>query len=357
MSHTDNESEPFEENDDLDEMVEEGSSSFDAGDLGEESWDEDDQPEDAPPGRKKRKSGFFNLIVITLGVLAAVAFVYMKFMAGGPAPAPKVGPTPTPVAAAPAEVPAVAPPNVALEEERPADVHAVTEAPKLLTPMPDFQAPVTPSTSTDTARVDSSAEVPAVPLMAGPAADVPDPQGPVVADDVSPLAAPTLTAEPIGAVAEENDDRLKKIEDSLQDIVDRLSKTEAVAPADGDQIEQIGLKIKDLSDRLGRIEGQLANRRPELSVRRKAVEDSAPADPARAGPANTIRPTQKQVPSAKNWVLRAVSGGVAYIAPMGTGPLKEVRVGDTVAGLGQIQSIRQESGLWTITGTQGTVHQ
>lgn len=66
------------------------------------------------------------------------------------------------------------------------------------------------------------------------------------------------------------------------------------------------------------------------------------------------KPSPKQ--KASSWVLRAATPDSAWVAVSTDSPeLRQVRVGETLTGIGKIQEIRQENGSWVVVGTSATL--
>ena len=61
--------------------------------------------------------------------------------------------------------------------------------------------------------------------------------------------------------------------------------------------------------------------------------------------------------SKAKWELRSARPGHATLYSTGSSDLKNVEVGDVLSGIGRIQSIQIEGGLWVVRGTKGNVSQ
>ncbi|MCD8571659.1 MAG: hypothetical protein LRY76_09145 [Alphaproteobacteria bacterium] len=57
------------------------------------------------------------------------------------------------------------------------------------------------------------------------------------------------------------------------------------------------------------------------------------------------------------WVLRSAQTGRAVVSDRSTGDLRSIQVGDSLRGVGTIQSISKVSGRWVVQGSQGRVQQ
>lgn len=61
--------------------------------------------------------------------------------------------------------------------------------------------------------------------------------------------------------------------------------------------------------------------------------------------------------NAVNWVLKAAQPGIAWLSKEGALQIQQFSVGDTVDGIGVIQSVAQEPDGWVIRGTMGEIRQ
>ena len=57
------------------------------------------------------------------------------------------------------------------------------------------------------------------------------------------------------------------------------------------------------------------------------------------------------------WELRGASPGEAYLADTNSGNMRTIAVGDTVRGIGRVNSIAIENNQWVVRGTNGVVTQ
>lgn len=78
-------------------------------------------------------------------------------------------------------------------------------------------------------------------------------------------------------------------------------------------------------------------------------------------PVQTYTPPKPYVPAqpkiATQWQMRSASPGKAVVSAKGSTDFRNVSVGDTLDGVGTIQSIAQVSGRWVIQGSRGVVTQ
>jgi len=57
------------------------------------------------------------------------------------------------------------------------------------------------------------------------------------------------------------------------------------------------------------------------------------------------------------WVLRSASPGQAWVSTSATSSdLKQLQVGDSLAGIGRVTAIQHQGDDWVVQGTQGSIH-
>lgn len=86
------------------------------------------------------------------------------------------------------------------------------------------------------------------------------------------------------------------------------------------------------------------------------VQNTPPQQDAEQAPAAAV-PAPKKVQSGPRYTLRAANPQIAYVARAGSNQLIQVRVGDSLSGIGQVRSIDSEGGRWVVRGTSGTIRQ
>jgi hypothetical protein len=251
-----------------------------------------------------------------------------------------------------------------------------------LTPMPDFSAP-----APDVMAVPDMPEIaamqaptpsmpaPVVPTMAVP--EMPVIEAPVAApvmampdfDGSAPISAPDMMAMKVeapvstaprvpefGAPVESNDvpsqkvlNELDKVSEQMDDIVTRLDRLES----DLSKVRSGGGDVSQLSAELRSIKQQLKSSANQGSAR-AATTRAAPVMPSAS---HKVKPAYKAPTPTEKWVLKGIAQNEAWIAHAGSTDIQKVTVGDRVKGLGRINSIGLENGVWLVRGTQGSVKQ
>ncbi len=390
----------------------------------------------------RKKGGMSNTVIIAIGMLAGLAFFYIKY---GSAP-PSVSP-PAEIVAAPAAFNAAAPvvssAPTALGQAAPAgDVAAaISQSQGPLTPMPDVTAtadPIASAVTSDSSLPISSSDAgdialavvpePTLPTTSSPvstqAASIPIkaennsppvkgpvtmpivPATPVVSEPVAPSSAlPIQTQkeaqETAANVPEPDNARLEQqfteLAASLHTLTGQLSKVEE----QGQQVAAAADDMKSLASRLAALEKQIQSlqeeqgdlaekaQKTEKSLKdvalaavkqqrdiKSAAPSSAPSaptsvqepEPAKAKEQDTPKQQDglqapaaasapKKAQSGPRYTLRAANPQIAYVARAGSRQLIQVRVGDSLSGIGQVRSIDSEGGRWVVRGTSGTIRQ
>lgn len=191
-----------------------------------------------------------------------------------------------------------------------------------------------------------------------------DPESPILD---APFVEDTMAKEPASesGVLVVDGSQQEKINELNKAIANKDSMLEAAVQTEiklsselsiaNEKIGSLEVQIQQLTEKINSLES------PAVS----APEEKEPAPVAGSEtPATTTssevtsRPSApKPQPNTYEWALRSAQPGNATLSPKGSNDLHRVEVGDTVAGLGRIQSIAQENGRWVVRGSKGTVSQ
>lgn len=226
---------------------------------------------------------------------------------------------------------------------------------------------------------DSSSAMPASP---GVPAMVPVAPAPTIAPTAVPAAAPTAVPMPVTASAggdhriEELNARIDSLQKALDQATQQLSQVSNMVAATASPGAAAPPATRDMQERLDKLEQQLAELQhggaapalsaPPSSAEVLSAENSAPAPkPAKSHLSRhkaihrvAHKPVRK-APEAKpepQWVLRAATPGQAWVASSATSrDLKQLQVGDQLAGIGRVTAIQQQDGNWVVQGTKGKI--
>lgn len=229
------------------------------------------------------------------------------------------------------------------------------------------------------APVEASVPMPA-PISAAPE--------PVIASEALPVAKEAAVIDPLPApVSTSNDTALKGQVDALSQRMDaldaKISSISAAPQASDARLNAIQTSLQRLESRLD----SMGNNRPavreatirepqndEMAAPRRAAtpkktvtkaKTKAPAsqfdEPYRPSYSGGVNATQasldvKPAKGAGGWALKGAQPGRAIIG-QASGDIREVGVGDTVPGLGEVTGIATVNGRWVVQGTQGRLAQ
>lgn len=345
-------------------------------DLGEydENWD-DSAEQAAPAKAQKKKSSLFTIIVIGAAVLIGGGILLSiggKSANDSSAPV-EINPPSTEASAIPAD-----PNNLAALQ----DGAAVPSVPV----SEDTVAPPAQGFMNDPTQLDQGGAYPSLPdspSMTGfadttpaPAADpitpaeLPVPQNLPNIDQIKKAAAPVeapaeLTAvqtpatlpeivPPVAApVSTQTDATLQSKLDQVINRIDSLEKKISQTPATTNSGEIASLRIA--VERLENKVAQLSDTPVVRSAPASSYSDDSKVVVKKSVPKKKAAP--KSSASSAKWELRSARPGEAMVGKAGQAELKTIRVGDSVVGIGQIQSISQSGGQWIVQGTSGSIKQ
>ncbi len=192
---------------------------------------------------------------------------------------------------------------------------------------------------------------PAIPAPTIPANAVPAVTKPVPAADTKSVSDARLTAMA---------DQIDQLQKSLQQVNQQLSQVMKMTVSTGVTAASI---TSDLNVRLGKLEQQIAAQPKasaapsKMAVTSDSQDDSTPMpSPHISKKKNKPAAVKKASVAASEWYLRAAVPGEAWLADSPSShELRDVKVGDTVTGLGRIKAIRQVGDAWIVEGTNGSV--
>lgn len=396
-----------QENDDIfDENLD-----FDDEALDSEAWDEFDDEEDFSenivpeasntPQSSKKKSFFlkhFNLIVVSVAVLGGGGFLYSKFskpMQNTIVDAQSTDSISTsenelqnsdmPPMPASLDVPEVANNTDAAQnslEAQPAFEDAN------LTPMPNFNdegaaeslEPIDIDMTLDSLDENISTKqdiLPNEPLISNTvetnevndpiteqAVDLED----AVQEKVEDFSAPSTIADventPSLAKPQISDALTDNIIDDIVALEERLQQIEISTKSMSDQIDATNQTLQNLSSSIDTISSTLEkintteDSKPAIQSSAKISEKPVEQKNSKTKKVEPVKQSSKARPVVKkSWSLRSAQPGSAIIRDRSSGNIREIKIGDTVQGLGKITKISAENGLWVVQGTQGRVTQ
>jgi hypothetical protein len=88
----------------------------------------------------------------------------------------------------------------------------------------------------------------------------------------------------------------------------------------------------------------------------KAAEEPVKKEEAKKSAAHEKTQAAKSKTASTHWVLRAATDSAAWVAKSANSvELRQVEVGQTLAGIGRVKSIRQNGERWEVVGTKGVL--
>lgn len=376
----------------------------------------DDSAAMAPAKRPKKKLSSNAIALIVAGVVGFGVMVY-QVISKAPAPAPQQtfesGLTrDTPASEAMTDTGAMpssetAPQTGFLDnpemlstpaEETPSDLNAVPrvveDAPPMpapiasedmppspvssseaLTPMPvetvDIPAPPSPEIE-QTPRAPeetAAAEFPEAFMKAQPEQEIPAPTAPVgqVNEPEMPAKTSPEVSNPAPEASAEMMQAMDEMTKQLKSISKRLDSLDKKIEDVGDENVK---RTASLSEKMATFEKDMAAQMDGMKQEMNSAplqnspETARPAEPEKAVVAPAPTPTKtasvpKKVskPAAPKWELRAAQPDRAWVSQPGKKEMRQVRVGDSLPGIGRITSIAYVGNMWIVQGTEGKITQ
>lgn len=404
----------FEDIEDIsDADLEDIESDFDEADFDEEEfesedWDsfDDEDPamaasaaQAAPAKKKSFVQKNFNAIVIGVASIIAV-FIFLSQISGGDnqnttqntaetfatvqndmAPAEEIAPMPSAmddtlttsadaandngeifnIDAMPEAAPEDAANNIAFDPEKPENA---------LTPMPETLE-ISDNSNTDEIFEEVPGEtldldISQIDNVVTPEPEMQDMDEPMILEPVAEMkitedAAVSASAGSTGIAALETEltqaqNTIKELKSELSKL--RLERDAAVAEfrSASQMAEQAEEKARAAMRKAESAQKAASNAQPLIMDEPKVIEAPKVIAPK---PATTSTPRRavNNAAAEKSWTLRSAQPGTAMISEKGTNDMRNIAVGDTIPGLGLIQYIGQQNGLWVVKGTKAKVSQ
>lgn len=195
--------------------------------------------------------------------------------------------------------------------------------------------------------------------------EMPEPQPEVVLEAIP--APVEVKEEPVVAIKSQNEinqtnesDIIAKLNARIEELsreVESLKNTNSmpsnsVAPVDMTAVQS---QLSAIEQRIETI--AKAQQSKPSSTKTTSKTTSTKSAPKKYEPAYVPPPRERKPVASISWALRGASPGQAVLAQQGTNAVRTVNVGDTIDGLGRIQSVAVENGKWVVRGTSGTVSQ
>lgn len=329
----------------------------------DEGWDEDAYEGDAlpeedegaaKPARKKSKS---NLFIILGGVAVALVVLYVKLGSAPPAQQTAVSPPPAmeqqASSSAPQPADAAVPPPLPPGGQQPQQGQVPDNrfgAGFLKNPESFQEVEKIRENMQFEDYVEGDTEI--VPQNNAPspdrAAGLQEPLTPLPPGmENSPVSSPAPAAS---EAHQEPRPDMEALNARLADLSSRMDQIEtalealAVPSINPQDVANLHTAVDRLSGRIEDLEKKPAPQQPAAtqSVARRAESGETPK--------------KKRLP-VPSWVLKSAQPGRAIVSRTGESEVYSVAVGDSLEGIGRINSVTLENGRWIVHGTKGTIAQ
>lgn len=175
-----------------------------------------------------------------------------------------------------------------------------------------------------------------------------------------------LLVDDIDSLTENIEEQAKEpvnvgIVDALSDEIESDSETISTAEIDMLQEEKATLE-KEISEQravISQLKAEISSLHQEKQEAEAMVQKIENTEkPALESKSRDVKRTpSKPKPVRVVWELRSAQPGKATLSQKGSNDLKTVEIGTFLSGIGHIQSIQIENGLWVVRGTKGTISQ
>jgi hypothetical protein len=258
---------------------------------------------------------------------------------------------------------------------------AASDAPQALPDLQVAEAPAAPTAALEPITmpaIESTAE----PVNDAAAEPTPEPAAELIAaegtsldsgvvpSEPMPALQPTLTTDVPPSTSQASDASVALTERlvGLESEMARLQKSIESSLADSNAKLEVALAtIQSLQDKINTLNNQPAQTedtapRAPAPETEPVLENITPPAPQPAPVLRTEtpeRPVQKIQPEETqpktSWTLRSARTGSAVVSVSGSNELRNIEVGDSLPGIGKIQSIGMENGSWVVRGTRGII--
>ncbi len=330
----------------------------------DENW-EDTQPQKAV--KPKKKFSIFNLVVFGIAGIIAIGILMSVFSGGSDSSNPELGaPSQEITTAQPAVPPATelgslqngdVPAPVELQQESdPSNSQGFMNDPTLLdqgsqtTPSLPEQGPsmTAPIESAPSQKLPVPQNLPNIDQIkkADPVKAQPTPQLEQTAETTVPVAAPVIQDVGLQSKLDQLITRMESLEKKItEQPVPSINNNSA-------EISELKSAIERLETRVSRLSDSPA---PKPQISTSYNEEPSKVVVKKSPPKRKIAATKPK--AASKWELRSARPGEAMVGKSGEAGLQTIRVGDSISGIGQVQSISQSGGRWVVQGSTGSIGQ
>lgn len=242
------------------------------------------------------------------------------------------------------------------------------------------------TTAPDAAKNDQPG-LPEAPVAQAPASAAPSAEPPPALDAAPAKALEEKPAAPFPDAAQTAE--LAKLDADNKVLSARNKDLEGEISTANAKIDKLSSTLADMEKKIASLEKTASEKKapePETKIPPEeppAKEDASvetkiapetkaasnnmlvpPAKPTKRPETATAEKATPKTPQIKTsglevprWVLRSAQPGRAVLSDSTTGDLRSIQVGDTLRGVGRIESITQQNGRWVVQGSQSSVRQ
>lgn len=154
----------------------------------------------------------------------------------------------------------------------------------------------------------------------------------------------------------------------LDQVESKLDNSGSAGGASNAEVRELRNTVKELERKVASLSAK-SKSAPKASSKQTSKPVYAPppiSSGVRPGPSTvskSVQPKTSTVSAATKtnmnhkWTLRAAQNGNAMVSLSGHNEIRDVKIGDRLAGLGRITSIGRVEGKWVVQGTQGHITQ
>ncbi len=156
------------------------------------------------------------------------------------------------------------------------------------------------------------------------------------------------------------------LENQILALQSTLSENEGALQKASAAEEKLTAELEFANNQIGSLKSELEALKASVSAKKadtssspaqKTQTSEAPSKPAVPKPEVKKTPPKAVKEKTEQWVMRSAQPGAATLYSKDSGDLRRVEMGDTIGGLGKIQSISIENGRWVVRGSKGSISQ
>ena len=222
-----------------------------------------------------------------------------------------------------------------------------------LTPLPEFDDIELENLPDLTSDLQTSQEMQAVAdpvVVEPPTIAIPSPAG------SSRIEQEVVSSAPVSRETDNTaQDLVKRFETLQTDMTSQLSERDFRLDLLSEKIDRVEKTLMNIESHLS--DNKVSSANKSMDSKTKPKQTKKASKPAPIVPKSQKPVIKKPKPKQTVWILRSAQPGKATVAPKGSNDIRSISVGESLSGIGRIQSISNASGRWVVTGTTGSISQ